>query len=52
MEPWIIPFDGINYVVYRDSDGQKYRKLSPEEEKLYFLSSNKEKCLNDILRRG
>lgn len=52
MEHWTIPFDGTNYLVYKVAGEQKYKKLSPDEEREYFLSPTKEEFVNDLLNRG
>lgn len=50
MTPWTIPFDGTNYVCWRDKDNTpKYRQLTVEEERVYFTTSDKEKFLNELL---
>ena len=52
MEPWTIPFDGVNYVCWRDTkNSPHYRKLTVEEEREYFTAENKEKYLNDLLNK-
>lgn len=52
MEPWTIPFDGVNYVCWRDAkNSPHYRKLTVEEEREYFTAENKEKYLNDLLNK-
>ena len=49
--PWTIPFDGINYVCWKDkNDTPRYRKMTMEEEKAYFTSDDKDKYLHDLLR--
>ncbi len=49
--PWTIPFDGINYVCWKDKNGTPHhRKMTLEEERGYFKSEDKEKYLHAILR--
>lgn len=48
--PWTIPFNNTNYVCWKDKNNTpRYRMLTPEEERAYFTSSDKEKYLNDLL---
>ncbi len=49
---WTIPFDGTNYVCWRDKQNKPHsRPLSPDEERAYFGSSDKDKFLNDLLNK-
>lgn len=49
--PWTIPFDGVNYVCWKDKNNTpQYRKMTLEEEKAYFTSPDKDKYLHDLLR--
>lgn len=52
MEPWTIPFNGVNYVCWRDRKNvPQYRQMTAREEREYFTSDNKEKYLNDLLNK-
>lgn len=49
--PWTIPFDGVNYVCWKDSkNNPKYRKMTADEERSYFSSDDKEEYLRELLR--
>lgn len=49
-EPWTIPFNGVNYVCWKDKNNNpQYRQMTAEEEREYFTSANKEKYLYAIL---
>lgn len=48
--PWTIPFNGTNYVCWRDKKNQpQHRPMTPQEEREYFTSENKERYLHDLL---
>lgn len=49
---WTIPFNGINYVCWRDKNNNPHhRKLTEDEERAYFSANDKEKYLNDLLSK-
>lgn len=49
-DAWTIPFDGVNYVCWKDRNNvRQHRKLTEQEERDYFSSSDKDKYLNDLL---
>lgn len=50
-EPWTIPFDNTNYVCWRDSKNSPHsRAMTPDEERVYFTTPDKQKYLNELLR--
>lgn len=49
--PWTIPFDGVNYVCWKDKNNNPHhRKMTAEEEKAYFATTDKDKYLHELLR--
>lgn len=51
MNPWVIPFDGTNYVCWTDGKGQKqHRKMTSDEERAYFTAQDREKYLAKLCK--
>lgn len=51
-EAWTIPFDNITHVCWRDENNTpRYRKMTEQEDYEYFTSNDKEKYLNELLRK-
>ena len=49
--PWTIPFDGVNYLCWKDKNNTpQYRKMTREEENTYFTTTDKDKYLHELLR--
>lgn len=46
---WVIPFEGINYLCWKNKNGPQNRPLSDEEERNYFYSENKERYLRGLV---
>ena len=53
MNPWTIPFEGINYVCWTDRrNKRRSRQMTPDEERAYFTSKNKDTYLYELLSKG
>lgn len=51
-QPWTIPFNNVTYVCWRDKENKpQYRQMTDKEEYEYFTTSDKEKYLNELLRK-
>ena len=50
IDAWTIPFNGVNYVCWKDrGNNVQHRKLTEAEERAYFTSNDKDKYLDDLL---
>lgn len=52
MQVWTIPLEGTTYVCWIKNGEVDNRPLSLEEENEYFSSRDKDRFLNELLRRG